>query len=404
MQFSPTEAEKSVARARAIFRLGGAEDKLRHQVFESGHDYNQAMRESMYGWMKRWLADESDGRSIPEPAFEIEKPDDLGCYPDGRRPKGFLFPPTFAFSEGRALVAKLTERPPDHAEDWESSAVHMRSQLIHQLACDIAVSRATVKLGAAEVADGISTVPLLFHPEPGMPVPAILKSRAGAGTERGICLLLHLDGRTEALNHPVATSLLTKGWAIIAPDLRATGATRPPHDAIHNAIDHNSAEHALWIGRPLIGQWLIDVRRVAEWCAKQPRFDRAPLGVVGIGPAGILALLGAAILDDLISLAAVLDSPVTYATGKAYGPKMRMGLLGPGILRIADVPELAALIAPRRLVVAGGTSPQDAPLDGAALERTFAFTRAVYKACAVPSKLTIKPELGPADVAAMLSK
>jgi dienelactone hydrolase len=401
-QFSPAEAEKSVARARAIFRLCGAGDKLRHQVFESGHDYNQAMREAMYGWMKRWLADEGDGRSIPEPAFEIEKPEDLRCYPDGRRPKGFLLPPTFALREGRALVAKLTERAPDHAEDWESSAVQMRSQLTRQLACDIAVSRTAVKLGAAEIADGIATVPLLLHPEPAMPVPAILKSRAGAGTERGICLLLHLDGQPEALSHPVATVLLAKGWAIVAPDLRATGTTRPPHDSIRNAIDHNSAEHALWIGRPLLGQWLIDVRCVAEWCASQPRFDRARLGVVGIGPAGILALLAAAILDDLISVAAVLDSPVTYTSGEAYGRKMRMGLLAPGILRIADVPQLAALVAPRRLVVAGGTSPQDAALGGAALERAFAFTRAVYKACAVPSKLTIKPEMSPAEIAAML--
>jgi hypothetical protein len=125
--------------------------------------------------------------------------------------------------------------------------------------------------------------------------------------------------------------------------------------------------------------------------------------VVGIGPAGSLALLAAAILEDLISVAAALDSPVTYATGEAYGPKMRMGLLAPGILRIADVPQLAALIAPRRLVVAGGTSPQDAALDGAALERAVAFTRAVYKASAVPFKLTIRPEMGPVDVAGMLS-
>jgi hypothetical protein len=123
---------------------------------------------------------------------------------------------------------------------------------------------------------------------------------------------------------------------------------------------------------------------------------------VGIGPAGIVALLAAAILDDLLSVAAVLDSPVTYVTAEAYGPKMRMGVLTPGILRIADVPQLAALVAPRGLVVAGGTSPQDIALDDAELERALGFTGAVYKACAVSSKLIIKPEMAPADVAAML--
>jgi hypothetical protein len=50
-QFSVGEAKKSLERARAIFKLSDAEEKLRHAVFESPHAYNQPMREAMYGWM-----------------------------------------------------------------------------------------------------------------------------------------------------------------------------------------------------------------------------------------------------------------------------------------------------------------------------------------------------------------
>src|SRR5262245_56318450 len=75
-QFSVGEAKKSIERAGAVFRLYGAGDKLKHAIFESPHAYNQPMREAMYGWMTRWLKNEGDGKPIPEPRFELVKPED----------------------------------------------------------------------------------------------------------------------------------------------------------------------------------------------------------------------------------------------------------------------------------------------------------------------------------------
>src|SRR5262249_34935736 len=63
-QFSVDQARKSVERARPVFRLYASEERLRHDTFESPHDYNQPMREAMYGWMTRWLKEEGDGRPI----------------------------------------------------------------------------------------------------------------------------------------------------------------------------------------------------------------------------------------------------------------------------------------------------------------------------------------------------
>src|SRR5713226_8977529 len=114
-QFSVGEAKKSHERAQAIFKLANAADQVKHAVFESKHDYSQAMRESMYGWMSRWLNIDGKGDPIPEPAHEIEKVEDLACFPDpSDRPKSFLFPPTLAAREARSLLEKLTANKPDH--------------------------------------------------------------------------------------------------------------------------------------------------------------------------------------------------------------------------------------------------------------------------------------------------
>src|SRR5262249_22194855 len=252
-QFSVSEAKKSIERAGAVFRLYGAGDKLKQAVFESPHAYNQPMRETMYGWMMRWLKNEGNGKPLSEPKHEVERSEDLRCFPYDVRPKGFLFPPTYAARMGRALLAKVTQRPPDHAEAWESAAILMRAQLRKDVFGDFPkLPKPAAKLGKTVIADGIATNTLLLTPEPGLPLPAIMKSPRRIERRQPACVLLHVDGKSEALKHPLATALVSKGWLVVAPDLRATGETKPASDAISGAPDHTSAEHGLWIGRPLL--------------------------------------------------------------------------------------------------------------------------------------------------------
>src|SRR5216110_1825904 len=88
-----------------------------------------------------------------------------------------------------------------------------------------------------------------------------------------------------------------------------------------------------------------------DWIAIQASFDQRRIAVVGLGPAGIVALCAAGLLDGKITAAAAIGAPATYITDQAYGSSMRMGLLAPGILHLGDVPQLAALAAPRRLAI-----------------------------------------------------
>src|SRR5262249_570961 len=161
--------------------------------------------------------------------------------------KGFLFPPSFAAQEGRALITKVHCTRPDHAEDWESTAVQMRTQLQKQVFGDFPrLGKLDAKLGKSQITDGVQTRTLLLYPEPAMPLPAVLKSKPVKGRVPA-CIVLHLEGKAEALKHPLAAALLDKGWLVIAPDLRGTGETRPAKDAIAGAPDHNTAEHAIWV-------------------------------------------------------------------------------------------------------------------------------------------------------------
>ncbi len=402
-QFSVGEATRSIERAQPVFRLLDAADRLRHVPFESGHDYNQAMRESMYGWMTRWLKDEGAGKPIPEPKHEIEKPEDLACFPGGKRPRGFLLLPGFAGREGRALVARLNAIKPGHAEDWDSTAVHMRTRLSRDVLGDFPPApKREPRAGKTTTEGQVQTTPLIFQPEGELPVPALLRRRTKQEGQAPACVLLHLDGKDTALGHPLASALIERGWAVLAPDLRATGETRPANDAIRQAPDHNSAEHSLWVGRPLLGQWVFDVQCLLDWLGQQRGLDRRRLAVVGLGQAGVVALGAAGLLTDRVSAAAALSSPVSYVTDQEYASGTRMGLLVPGILRVADIPHLAALSAPRRLVIAEGLSPQGKPLPLKALQEAYALPRSIYRLLRAEKQLTLAETVRAADVVAAL--
>ena len=68
------------------------------------------------------------------------------------------------------------------------------------------------------------------------------------------------------------------------------------------------------------------------------------------------------------------------------------------------MPQLAALAAPRRLIVAGGVSSQGKPLDEKALKEAYAFTASIYKLHKAEAKLTFAATLKPEELAAALLK
>jgi pimeloyl-ACP methyl ester carboxylesterase len=400
-QFSVGEARKSLARVQGIYKLFDAAAKVRHAVFESGHAYSQPMRETVYGWMTRWLKGEGEGKPVPEPKHTVETAEDLACYPPGSRPKTFLLLPAFAARAAAPLLKKLDALKPKHAEDWESTAVHMRTELRKTVFGDFPEpSGLDPKLGKPQLAGDIATGSLLLTPEPNLPMQVTLKFPRRVLGRLPACVLLHLGGAAEALKHPLVPALLDRRWEVVVPELRATGAAQPKGDAIAGAPDHTSAEHALWVGRPVLGQWVFDVHCLLDWMARQRGLNSRRFAVVGIGQAGVVALCAGGMLHDRVASVAALDAPVSYVTDQAYPKGTRMGLLAPGILRVADVPHLAALAAPRNLQIIGGVTPQGKALDEKGLKKAFAFTSAVY--AVHKARLKVAEKARPADVAASL--
>jgi hypothetical protein len=86
-----------------------------------------------------------------------------------------------------------------------------------------------------------------------------------------------------------------------------------------------------------------------------------------------------------------MDTLASYVTEVPYEGQ-RLGIMAPGILRdVGDIPQIAALVAPRPLIIAGAVSGGGKSLDVTALEASFSFTLEVFAAQKTPAALKILP-------------
>ncbi len=395
-QFSIGEAKKSLEKAKHVFRLFNVEENARHATFESKHDYNQPMREAMYGWMTRHLKGEGDGSPIDEPEFETEEAEVLRCFPGDSRPESFVTLPQFAAAQGRMI---LERRPlPKHPEHWEAEETKMRESLPRALG---RFPRRSPLNAQVTTDDDPKKQSIEFNPERGITVFAT--RTITDGKRKGLAVLLDLDNGRKASTSSLGSELLKSGWDVVTADLRATGATTNRGDSIGRAPDHNSGEWSLWAGRPLLGQWIHDVVRLLDTVDEHAGGPPETTAVIGVGSASLVAL-GAAALDPRIDRVATVGGLASYISDVPY-EKQRLGIMVPDILRtVGDIPHLASLAAPRRLVIAGSVNGAGESLSGQEQQTSFEWTRTIYQIAGGARQVKLMPETDAEELTASLIK
>jgi pimeloyl-ACP methyl ester carboxylesterase len=243
----------------------------------------------------------------------------------------------------------------------------------------------------------------VIRPEGGLVLRGRLDAGGGEDKPKVRTLLIRAEGEAAA-DDPVVTALTSVGRAAVTVDLRATGRGKPETPSIAGVADHNEAEWGLWIGRPLLYQWARDaVAWIDATVAADPLLTR-PCELIGVGPFGLVALIAAALRPGKVARVGLIGPLVSYVGADATPwAKLPMGLIAPNLLDVADVGRLAALVAPARLVVAGGVEPSGAPASPTRRAKAFGFTRAVYRLLGVEHRLTLLDSADPSAFARSLA-
>ena len=187
-------------------------------------------------------------------------------------------------------------------------------------------------------------------------------------------------------------ALLARGFAVLAVDATGWGSR-----ACHGYDTQQAlAANLLQIGLSPAGLIAWEDSRAAAFLAAHPAVDARRIASFGFSFGAFRAWQVAALVPDLAACVAVgwmASGPALLVPGNnQIRGQSAFWMIHPGLSRHLDLPDIAALVAPRPLWAEVGLADRLFP--AAAVEPAFAHLRAVWQACNAPALALHRPALG----------
>jgi hypothetical protein len=194
----------------------------------------------------------------------------------------------------------------------------------------------------------------------------------------------------EQHNYDYGVQAVRRGFVVFCPDARGMGERRERYvdDAAH--LLSNSCSYLAHMGLPLgltvAGMWTWDLMVLAGYALSRPETAGEKLGCIGLSGGGLQTLYLAA-LDDRVACAVIsgyfygVDDSLLEMSGNCDCNYV------PHLWEVADMGDIAALVAPRPLLI---ESARQDPLNGprgidnvleqyAVTERAYRLTGAAHR-------------------------
>ena len=323
----------------SVYRLFGAEKKIRSEIFDYEHNYNKTTREAVYAWFDQHLLGKPSASASDELPFRKESNDVLRVFPEGKLPDGAL--------NEEQLIGSMIRRAQEQKLDKAALKTLWQHTLQVEIPEDVVVEVGStggdknvhaVSIGRAGKGDRLPVV-MITPPKDAL---------------RYIAVLAHPEGKPAYIdknNQPLgmAKTLLDKRISVVLVDTFLTGELANPEAA---AARKHTANHFSTYNRTDLQERVQDLITACAFAQAHNKGRRVVL--VGEGRAGICALLASPAADATIADANDLES----ATDEAF---LTSDLFAPGIRRL-PLSSMNTLVAPRPFRM-----QKDAPLTASAV-------------------------------------
>jgi cephalosporin-C deacetylase-like acetyl esterase len=370
--------------AKLLYGLLGHGERVDLFEYNDKHGFSRPRREAAMRWMRRWLLGKDDAPE--EGDFPIFKDEELQCTRTGQVLEDLKGKSVFDLNAERA--AELAGRRPALPTEKLLEAVRQKTSL----RLPGPEPRPTDRMGQVRRKEYVIEK-LAFETEPGISVPGLLFRPED--DSKPFVIYVHGDGKEAgaAPGGPIER-WVRAGHPVLALDLRGTGETAPGVPAANRpnyfGADTREAFLALHLNRPLLGQRAYDLLAVIGQLTKPPTRELDRMHVIGVGSAAPVVLHAAAfeprikevtLERGVVSWSAVVRTPVSHN---------QLSNAVPGVLEAYDLPDLAALLAPRPLTIRTAVDAVNQPLTQAELEKVYAPVRAAYKQRGAEDQLTLR--------------
>lgn len=323
---------------RLYTRLGFAE---RVDLIEDdlGHNYDRNARQAAVRWMVRWL----DGRNEPIVEGDIQTltDDELRCTPEGQTM--LIDGARSLYDINRAYGAELAER---RIELWASRTTDEMLSRVRSIAgirpLDELPAVAVEETGAID-RDSHRITKFIFHPEPGIRLPALLyEPSESSGTA---ALYLHGSGMATAAGTagPIE-QMVAQGLTVLGVDVRGVGETAQTGQRYFQPYfgpDGQDFYTAYLLGRSFVGMRAEDILMCARWLFE----EHGAVRLTATEHLCVPALHAAALEPQLFESIDLVEPPPTWSetveAGWTTGTLMNTVH---GALHVYDLPDLQRVV------------------------------------------------------------
>lgn len=366
--FSIEGTRATFAEVQRACEAFGDKTAIAMNVDDADHESTLKNREAMYAFFQRHLNLPGDATDIPSQLLTEEE---LRITKTGQ----------LATSLGGETILSLNRK--EAAQLGKALAERRRNQARHS---------AAVKADAARLAgykpptgikegifsgrywrDGYGVEKHLIPVDERYAIP-LLAMVPESRKSSGVVLYLHPEGKAAASAKGGEMEWFVKqGYTVVAPDIIGTGELGP---GFLSAPPHN--EHGpfmQWYGFVLMGQSMVgrqmqDVMRTLGFIEKH--FGVSPADVAGVSRGAFAPLLlHTAAIEGVCGKVALLEPMISYqslVSSRRY-PMANLHSAVPRALTAYDLPDLAACLAPRTLLLANARDGSGAPADAALIDQ-----------------------------------
>ena len=357
--FSITGARETFREVKSVYERLGAGEKMSMFEADDGHGYTPPRRLASYGWFSRWL--KGAGEEQTEPEVTVLPEEELFSTPTG----------VVATSLGGETVFTLNQKRLEAAAVKPGGAADVARMIEFQPRKDPVPVRSFGRIERS----GYRIEKLVYESEPGIQLPSLLYIPESPAGRKPAAIYVHSQGKAAA--HADVESLVGAGLVILAIDARGWGETAP--DAGQQGSDwpsyfgdYNGAMTALLTGKPLVAMRAEDIVRGIDLVAHRAEVDATRISVFGRDGAAVPTLYAAA-FDSRVRQAALEGMLVSYRA--VISQRIHRGVFENvvrGALRLYDLPDLAAWMAPRRVLLVDAVDPLGKRLNREEVTRAYA--------------------------------
>jgi hypothetical protein len=345
--FSIQGTRETYREVKRIYNLMGKPDNLDITEDDYGHGYTLKNREKMYAFFRKYL---DNPGSAAEEEVDYISPQDLQKTPTGQLSTSLGGETIFSLNlkDAVQVLEKLRSSRADSGSHTGKvlAAARKLSGYREPAATDEPVFTGRIRR------DGYTVEKYFLKGEGDYVIPYLLFIPP-SHNDNGV-IYLHPEGKEAAFSSGEGFEYLLKnGSLVLAPDMIGTGETGPGILAGDSEID--SISYNLWFtavitGRSLTGIRAGDVSKLATLLAE--KYSIRKVSAVAIREMAPV-LLHAAAFDLKISNIALIRPYSSYRSilvSRFYKPSFVHSIV-PGALNGYDLPDLAASLAPRNLLM-----------------------------------------------------